>query len=57
MPIAEGLARHLQRLAVQLLSGGEVALVLQHQAEVANGDERARMPTAERLALHLQRLA
>eukprot|EP00964_Phaeocystis_antarctica_P041821 scaffold23946_cov52-Phaeocystis_antarctica.AAC.1 len=27
MPIAEGLARHLQRLAQQRLSGGEVALV------------------------------
>eukprot|EP00964_Phaeocystis_antarctica_P031157 scaffold17633_cov65-Phaeocystis_antarctica.AAC.3 len=49
MPVAEGLAFHLQRL--------EVDLVLQEHAEVVDVDERVRMPTASRLARHLQRLA
>eukprot|EP00964_Phaeocystis_antarctica_P087792 scaffold55803_cov63-Phaeocystis_antarctica.AAC.1 len=57
MPIAERLAQPLQRLAAQRLSGGEVALVLQQHAEVADGDERVRMPIAKGLALRLQRLA
>eukprot|EP00964_Phaeocystis_antarctica_P068328 scaffold41385_cov69-Phaeocystis_antarctica.AAC.1 len=58
MPIAEGLAPRLQRLAVQRLSGGEVAaLGVQQRAEESNGVERVRMPVAEGLALHLQRLA
>eukprot|EP00964_Phaeocystis_antarctica_P100178 scaffold65863_cov66-Phaeocystis_antarctica.AAC.6 len=57
MPIAEGLALHLQRLAVQRLSGGEVTLGVQQHAEAADGAERTRMPIAEGLALHLQRLA
>eukprot|EP00964_Phaeocystis_antarctica_P119974 scaffold83733_cov59-Phaeocystis_antarctica.AAC.3 len=57
MSIAEGLALRLQRLAVQRLSGGEVALVLQQHAEVADAGEHVRMPTALRLAHHLQRLA
>jgi hypothetical protein len=57
VPIAEGLALHLQRLAEQQLRGGEVTLVLQQQAEVVDGVERVRMPVAEGLALHLQRLA
>ena len=43
--------------AEQQLSGGEVALGLQQQAEVVNGEERFRMPIAELLAPHLQRLA
>eukprot|EP00964_Phaeocystis_antarctica_P149138 scaffold116146_cov61-Phaeocystis_antarctica.AAC.3 len=57
MPRAEGLARHLQRLAEQRLSSGDVALVLQQQPEVVDEDERVRVPTAEGLARHLQRLA
>eukprot|EP00964_Phaeocystis_antarctica_P106953 scaffold71729_cov61-Phaeocystis_antarctica.AAC.1 len=57
MPVAEGLAPPLQRLAEERLSGGEVTLVLQQQTEVVDGGERARMPIAERLASHLQRLA
>ena len=57
MPIAVGLTPPLQRLAVQWLSGGEVALGLQQHAEVADGGERVRMPIAEGLALYLQRLA
>ena len=36
--IAEGLAPRLQRLAVQRLGGGVVALLIQQQAE-ADGDE------------------
>ena len=44
-------------LAEQQLSGGEVALVLQQNAEVVHGDERVRMPIAEGLTLHFQRLA
>eukprot|EP00964_Phaeocystis_antarctica_P031156 scaffold17633_cov65-Phaeocystis_antarctica.AAC.2 len=56
MPIAKGFASHLQRLAAQQLSGGEVALFLQQRAEVADGAERVRMPIAEGLAQHLQRL-
>ena len=57
VPTAEGLALHLQRLALQRLSGGEVALDLQQHAEVVDGDERVGMPIAEGLALPLQRLA
>ena len=56
MSIAESIAVHLQCLAAQRLSG-EVALVLQQHAEVADGAERARMPIAERVAQPLQRLA
>eukprot|EP00964_Phaeocystis_antarctica_P099703 scaffold65513_cov64-Phaeocystis_antarctica.AAC.5 len=40
MPIAEGLALYLQRLAEQRLCGGEVALGTQQPAEIADGDER-----------------
>ena len=40
MPIAEGLALRLHRLAVQRLGGGEIALLLQQQAEVADTGER-----------------
>eukprot|EP00964_Phaeocystis_antarctica_P070050 scaffold42617_cov57-Phaeocystis_antarctica.AAC.3 len=73
MLIAERVALHLQSLAVQQLSGGvvffglqqyaerlsggEVALVVQQRAEVADGDERVQMPIAVRLPLHLQHLA
>ena len=59
MPIAEGLALHLQRLAVQRLRGGEVALDVQQVAEVVDGGERVRMPIAElwRLAQPFQYLA
>eukprot|EP00964_Phaeocystis_antarctica_P103717 scaffold68969_cov64-Phaeocystis_antarctica.AAC.1 len=56
MVIAKGLARPLQRLAAQWLSGGEIALVLQQRAEVADGMERVRMSAAEGLTRHLQRL-
>eukprot|EP00964_Phaeocystis_antarctica_P103794 scaffold69046_cov77-Phaeocystis_antarctica.AAC.3 len=42
---------------IQQLSGGVVALLLQQQAEVVDGDESVRMPIAERLACHLHRLA
>eukprot|EP00964_Phaeocystis_antarctica_P060303 scaffold35947_cov63-Phaeocystis_antarctica.AAC.3 len=51
------LARHLQRLAQQRLGGGEIALLLQQQAEVADTGERVLMPSAEGLAQPLQRLA
>eukprot|EP00964_Phaeocystis_antarctica_P065997 scaffold39858_cov59-Phaeocystis_antarctica.AAC.1 len=57
MPIAEGLALPLQRLALQRLSAGEVALGPQQRAEVVDGDERVWIPVAEGLARHLQRLA
>eukprot|EP00964_Phaeocystis_antarctica_P133223 scaffold97438_cov63-Phaeocystis_antarctica.AAC.3 len=57
MPVAVRLALHHQGLAVQRLSSGEVTLVLQQEAEVADRGERARMPVAEGLAVHLQRLA
>eukprot|EP00964_Phaeocystis_antarctica_P139773 scaffold104590_cov63-Phaeocystis_antarctica.AAC.2 len=57
MPIAEGLARHHQRLAVQRISGGEVALGPQQSAEVVDNEECFRVPTAEGLACRLQRLA
>jgi len=57
MPVAEGLAQPLYRLAVQRLSGGEVALVPQQHAEVVDGGERVWMPAAESLTLPLQRLA
>eukprot|EP00964_Phaeocystis_antarctica_P092437 scaffold59458_cov64-Phaeocystis_antarctica.AAC.1 len=57
MSITEGLALPLQRLAQQRLSGSEVALILQQQAEVVDGPERVWVPIAERLAQHLQRLA
>eukprot|EP00964_Phaeocystis_antarctica_P053745 scaffold31553_cov63-Phaeocystis_antarctica.AAC.3 len=57
MPVAEGLAQPLQRLAVQRLRGGEVALGVKQVAEVVDGDERAWMPITERLAVHHQRLA
>eukprot|EP00964_Phaeocystis_antarctica_P111502 scaffold75857_cov64-Phaeocystis_antarctica.AAC.2 len=57
MPTAGGLALHRQRLTVQWLSGGEVALGVQQRAEAADGGERARMPIAEGLARRLQRLA
>eukprot|EP00964_Phaeocystis_antarctica_P035748 scaffold20441_cov63-Phaeocystis_antarctica.AAC.2 len=53
MTIAEGLVPPLQRLAEQRLSGGEVALFLLQQAEVADEHERVWMPIAEGLALHL----
>eukprot|EP00964_Phaeocystis_antarctica_P038839 scaffold22225_cov72-Phaeocystis_antarctica.AAC.5 len=45
------------RLPIQRLSGGEVALGPQQQAEAADRDERARMPFAVLLACHLQRFA
>eukprot|EP00964_Phaeocystis_antarctica_P100280 scaffold65950_cov62-Phaeocystis_antarctica.AAC.5 len=57
VPIAKRLAVHLQRLAIQQLSRGEVALDLQQVAEGVDGVERARMPAAERLAPHDQHLA
>ena len=57
MPIAEGVAPPLQRLAAQRLRGGEVALGVQQHAEVADGAERVRMPVAVGLECHLQRLA
>ena len=38
VPVAERLPFHLQRLAVQRLGGGVVALLIQQQAE-ADGDE------------------
>eukprot|EP00964_Phaeocystis_antarctica_P031615 scaffold17871_cov82-Phaeocystis_antarctica.AAC.15 len=57
MPIAERLAHHLQCLAKQRLSGGEVALGPQHHAEIAGDGERLQMPIAELRACHLQRLA
>ena len=57
MPVAEGLAQPLYRLAVQWLSGGEVALVPQQHAEVVDGGERVWMPAAESLTLPLQRLS
>eukprot|EP00964_Phaeocystis_antarctica_P031614 scaffold17871_cov82-Phaeocystis_antarctica.AAC.14 len=51
------LAPHLHRLAVQRLSGGEVALVRKQRGEVIHRGERVRMPIAKRLALPVQRLA
>eukprot|EP00964_Phaeocystis_antarctica_P016677 scaffold9175_cov57-Phaeocystis_antarctica.AAC.6 len=57
MLITEGLACRLQRLAEQRLSGGEVTLGTQQQAEVVDAGKRVLMPTAEGLAPHLQRLA
>eukprot|EP00964_Phaeocystis_antarctica_P162582 scaffold137100_cov102-Phaeocystis_antarctica.AAC.1 len=57
MPDAEGLSFHLQRLAEQRLSGGEVTLGAQQRAEVADRAERVRVPIAEGLARHLQHLA
>eukprot|EP00964_Phaeocystis_antarctica_P138947 scaffold103639_cov67-Phaeocystis_antarctica.AAC.4 len=57
MPIAERLATPLQRLTKQRLSSGEVALILQQCAEVANRAERVRMAHARRLALGRQCLA
>ena len=56
MPIAVGLALPHQRLALQRLCGGEVALGVQQRAEVADGEERVWMSIAEGPAVHLQPL-
>ena len=48
MLTAEGIALHLQRLAEQQLSGSQLALGLQQQAEVADGAECIQMSTAQR---------
>eukprot|EP00964_Phaeocystis_antarctica_P003632 scaffold1954_cov63-Phaeocystis_antarctica.AAC.7 len=54
MPTTERRACHFQRLAVQQLRGGEVALDRQQRAEVVDGVACAWMPIAEGLALHQQ---
>eukprot|EP00964_Phaeocystis_antarctica_P107794 scaffold72456_cov73-Phaeocystis_antarctica.AAC.2 len=57
MPIPERLTLHLHGLAVQRLSGGDLALGPQQHAEVVDLHERVRMPIAERITHPLQRLA
>ena len=58
MPITDGLAPHLQRVAYERLSGAEVALIHQKQAqEAVHGVERVWVPITQRLVRHLERLA
>ena len=57
MPIAKRLARDIQRLAEQRLSGGQVTLGLQQHADVDDAVDCGRVLIAERLAARLQRLA